>query len=82
MFSRERGCYSADPKSLAGISGRYLVTGLLERFARCDGDVEFLESFLDYGDPESPVPVECAVEVEDDAFRPQNSGLDLAFRFS
>src|SRR6267378_4246404 len=76
-FSKNRDRTSSSrssPYSLAremAIPLILMVSRQLESFVSRHHDVEFSESFLDYRDPESPVSVECAIKIEDDALRCQ-----------
>ena len=49
------------------------VSGQLESVVSCDREVEFSESLFDQENPESPVSVECAIKIEDDAPRWQRA---------
>jgi hypothetical protein len=55
------------------IAGSDEVSGQLESVVGRDCKVEFSECFFDQGDPESPVSVERAIEIEDDALRWQRA---------
>jgi hypothetical protein len=73
LLSGEGDC---DPAYLEGLFCLAVSddgSGKFKRIVRCDREVEFSECLFDQGDPESPVSVECAVKIEDDAPRWQRA---------
>jgi len=69
LFSSKGDGYSAYLESFSRLTVSDEVSGKLESFVSCDGNVEFSKCLFDKRDPESPVSVECAIKIEDDALR-------------
>ena len=74
-MSSEGDGYSAYLEGFSRLTVSDEVSGLLKSFVSCDGNVEFSKRLFDQRDPESPVSVECAIKIEDDALRWQGVAL-------